>query len=100
MSPRAWLEMNPRDARKLGLRPHELVDIESRRNRVRGVELRVTEIVAPGHEYMPFHFVETNSNLVTQRAYSPTAREPNFKKGGVKGVTAEVQNSGAQDWEG
>jgi assimilatory nitrate reductase catalytic subunit len=80
MSPRAWLEMNPRDAAKLGLKPHDRVSILSSRSRVDGVELRVTEIVAPGQVFMPFHYVETNSNLVTQSAYDPISREPNFKQ--------------------
>jgi len=40
MSPRAWLEMNPRDARRLRLKPHDLVSIVSARSRVDGVELR------------------------------------------------------------
>jgi assimilatory nitrate reductase catalytic subunit len=84
MVPRAWLEMNPRDARRLGLRPHDRVDVVSRRNRVTGVELRITEIVAPGQVFMPFHFVETNSNLVTQSAYDPISREPNFKQCAVR----------------
>jgi anaerobic selenocysteine-containing dehydrogenase len=84
MSPRAWLEMNPRDANRMKLRPHDRVDIVSRRNRVRGVELRVTEIVAPGQVFMPFHYVETNSNLVTQSAYDPISREPNYKQCSVR----------------
>jgi assimilatory nitrate reductase catalytic subunit len=84
MSPRAWLEMNPRDARHLQLKPHDQVDIVSRRSRVRGVELRVTEIVAPGQVFMPFHYVETNSNLVTQSAFDPISREPNYKQCAVR----------------
>ena len=48
MSPRAWLEMNPADAKRLTLRPHDLVDVVSTRGRVRRVELRVTEVIAPG----------------------------------------------------
>ena len=43
MSPRAWLEMNPRDAKKLEMKPHERVDVVSRRGRVRGVELRIRD---------------------------------------------------------
>jgi hypothetical protein len=43
-----------------------------RRSRVEGVELRVTEIIAPGQVFMPFHYVETNSNLVTQSAFDPS----------------------------
>ncbi len=84
MSPRAWLEMNPRDAKRLGLKPHERVDIVSKRSRVRAVELRVTEIVAPGQVFMPFHFVETSSNLVTQSAFDPISREPNYKQCAVR----------------
>lgn len=84
MSPRAWLEMNPRDARKLALKPHDRVSVVSRRSRVDGVELRVTEIVAPGQIFMPFHFAETNVNRATQSAFDPISREPNFKQCSVK----------------
>jgi assimilatory nitrate reductase catalytic subunit len=84
MSPRAWLEMNPRDAKRLGLRPHDRVSVLSARSRVDGVELRVTEIIAPGQVFMPFHFVETNSNRVTQSAFDPISREPNFKQCAVR----------------
>jgi assimilatory nitrate reductase catalytic subunit len=84
LSPRAWLEMNPRDAKRLKLKPHDRVSVISQRSRVDGVELRVTEIVAPGQVFMPFHFVETNSNLVTQSAFDPISREPNFKQCAVQ----------------
>jgi assimilatory nitrate reductase catalytic subunit len=80
MSPRAWLEMNPRDAERLKLKPHDRVSVISRRSQLDNVELRVTEIVAPGQVFMPFHFVETNSNRVTQSAFDPISREPNFKQ--------------------
>jgi len=84
LSPRAWLEMNPRDAKRLKLKPHDRVSVVSPRNRVDGIELRVTEIVAPGQVFMPFHFVETNSNLVTQSAFDPISREPNYKQCAVQ----------------
>jgi assimilatory nitrate reductase catalytic subunit len=84
MSPNAWLEMNPRDATHLNLRPHDRVDIVSHRGRVRSVELRVTEIIAPGQVFMPFHFVETNANQITQSAFDPISREPNYKQCAVR----------------
>jgi assimilatory nitrate reductase catalytic subunit len=84
MSPNAWLEMNPRDAEALRLRPHMHVDIVSSRGRTRGVELRVTEMIAPGQVFMPFHFVETNVNEVTQSAFDPISREPNYKQCAVR----------------
>jgi anaerobic selenocysteine-containing dehydrogenase len=84
LSPRAWLEINPRDARHLGLRSHDSVDVVSRRGRTRGVELRLTEITAPGQVFMPFHFFETNVNEVTQSAFDPISREPNYKQCAVR----------------
>jgi assimilatory nitrate reductase catalytic subunit len=84
MAPNAWLEMNPVDARSLALDPHASVDILSRRGAVRRVELRITEMTAPGQVFMPFHFFETNVNEVTQDAFDPISREPNYKQCAVK----------------
>jgi anaerobic selenocysteine-containing dehydrogenase len=84
LSPRAWLEMNPRDAKRLSLRSHDRVDIVSRRGRVKSVELRLTEIVGPGQVFMPFHFAETNANGVTQSAFDPVSRQPNYKQCAVR----------------
>jgi len=90
MSPRAWLEMNPYDAIAMGFHPHDRVDVVSRRGRVSNVELRVTGIVAPGQVFLPFHYVEFNSNNLTQSAYDPISREPNFKQSAVR-----VERTGA-----
>lgn len=84
MSPNAWLEMNPRDADTLDLKPHDRVDIISKRGSVCRVELRVTEMIAPGQVFMPFHFAETNVNQVTQSAFDPISREPNYKQSAVR----------------
>ncbi|MGA8939633.1 MAG: nitrate reductase [Acidobacteriaceae bacterium] len=84
MVPNAWLEMNPEDAKRLSLKQHDRVTITSRRAAVRDVELRITGIVAPGHVFMPFHFAERNSNLLTLGAFDPTSREPNFKQCAVR----------------
>ena len=84
MSPTAWLEMNPRDAKRLGLRPHDLVTVVSPRSRIDHLELRITEIVAPGQVFMPFHYEEKNSNRLTQSAFDPISREPNYKQAAVR----------------
>ena len=76
--------MNPRDAKQLGLRSHDRVDVVSQRGRVREIELRLTEIIAPGQVFMPFHFSETNVNEVTQSAFDPISREPNYKQSAVR----------------
>jgi anaerobic selenocysteine-containing dehydrogenase len=90
LSPNAWLEMNPRDARSLKLKPHDHVDVVSSRGRVRGVELRVTEIIAPGQVFMPFHYAEANANQVTQSAFDPISREPNYKQCAVRVEKAQA----------
>jgi assimilatory nitrate reductase catalytic subunit len=84
MSPRAWLEMNPIDAKQLELRPHDRIDVISARGCVSNVELRITEIVAPGQVFLPFHFAETNANQITQSAFDPISREPNYKQCAVR----------------
>jgi assimilatory nitrate reductase catalytic subunit len=84
LSPSAWLEMNPRDARHLGLKARDRVDIVSQRGRVRDVELRVTETIAPGQVFVPFHYAEANANQVTQSAFDPISREPNYKQSAVR----------------
>jgi predicted molibdopterin-dependent oxidoreductase YjgC len=84
MSPRAWLEMNPEDANRLNLRAHDRVEVISARGRVSKVELRITEIVAPGQVFLPFHFAETNANQITQSAFDPISREPNYKQCAVR----------------
>ncbi|MDP9038606.1 MAG: molybdopterin-dependent oxidoreductase [Acidobacteriota bacterium] len=93
MVPHAWLEMNPADATRLRLRPHDRVTIVSRRGQVSNVELRVTQIVAPGQVFMPFHFVETNSNILTLGAFDPISREPNFKQCAVRIERTQTLNS-------
>ena len=82
--------MNPRDAKGQGLRSHDRIDVVSQRGRVRGVELRLTEIVAPGQVFMPFHYAEANVNEVTQSAFDPVSREPNYKQCSVR-----IERSGA-----
>jgi len=84
LSPHAWVEMNPRDARGLRLKPQDRVDVISRRGRVRGIELRVTETVAPGQIFVPFHYAEANANEVTQSAFDPYSREPNYKQSAAR----------------
>jgi anaerobic selenocysteine-containing dehydrogenase len=84
LSPNAWVEMNPRDARLLRLKPQDKVDVVSRRGRVTNVELRVTETVAPGQLFVPFHYAEANANQMTQSAFDPFSREPNYKQSAVR----------------
>ena len=93
LSPAAWVEMNPRDARRLRLKPRDRVDVVSRRGSVRGVELRITETVAPGQLFVPFHYAESNANAATQSAFDPVSREPNYKQSAVRVEKPSTSNS-------
>jgi predicted molibdopterin-dependent oxidoreductase YjgC len=84
LSPHAWVEMNPRDARVLRLKAQDKVDVVSRRGRVRNIELRITETIAPGQIFVPFHYAEANANEATQSAFDPVSREPNYKQSAVR----------------
>jgi assimilatory nitrate reductase catalytic subunit len=84
LSPNAWVEMNPRDALALRLEVDDRVDVVSRRGRVRDVELRLTETIAPGQIFVPFHFAEANANQITQNVFDPISREPNYKQSAVR----------------
>jgi anaerobic selenocysteine-containing dehydrogenase len=83
-APEAWLEINPKDAERLGVSNHDWVAVESRRGKLDRVRARVTSIVGPGHVFMPFHFAEANANNLTLDAACPISREPNFKQAAVK----------------
>jgi anaerobic selenocysteine-containing dehydrogenase len=84
LSPNPWLEMNPRDARALRLKATDHVDLVSRRGVVARLELRLTETIAPGQVFVPFHWAEFNANRVTQSAFDPISREPNYKQCAVR----------------
>jgi assimilatory nitrate reductase catalytic subunit len=84
LSPRAWLEMNPRDGRALRLKPAQRVNVVSQRGTIRNLELRLTETIAAGQVFVPFHWAEANANQVTQSSFDPISREPNYKQCAVR----------------
>ena len=84
LSPRPWLEMNPRDGRALGLKPTERVNVFSRRGVIRDLDLRLTETIGTGQVFVPFHWAEANANQATQSEFDPISREPNYKQCAVR----------------
>jgi anaerobic selenocysteine-containing dehydrogenase len=96
LAPNPWLEMNPRDARVLRLKATDRVDLVSRRGTVRRLELRITETIAPGQVFVPFHWADFNANRVTQSAFDPISREPNYKQCAVRVERANTTGSATQ----
>jgi anaerobic selenocysteine-containing dehydrogenase len=76
--PEGYVEMNPHDSAKLGLKSHDLARIVSRRGEVVSKVL-LTENVEPGTIFMSFHFMEANANVLTNPALDPICKIPEFK---------------------
>jgi predicted molibdopterin-dependent oxidoreductase YjgC len=47
---------------------------------------------------MPFHFPETNVNRVTQSAFDPHSREPNYKQCAVRIERTAPSNTQSNGW--
>lgn len=84
LAPEAWVEINPRDARKLGVRQGEGVRLRSVRGEISKITARLTETVAPGQLFVPFHYIEACANNLTVDAFDPISREPNYKQCAVR----------------
>lgn len=76
--PEGFLEINPRDALALGLKRGDSVRIASRRGEIT-VRVDLTTRVNPGMVFMPFHFVESCANVLTNPANDPIAKIPEYK---------------------
>jgi len=82
--PEGVLDMNPDDARRLGIQPGDgWVEVTSRRGKVR-VKAREADNLPTGVVFMTFHFGEAAANLLTIDALDPVAKIPELKVCAVK----------------
>ncbi|MEM1157010.1 MAG: nitrate reductase [Verrucomicrobiota bacterium] len=72
----AYVEMNPLDAKRLGLESEAMVTVASRRGSMQA-RLVVTAIVSPGQVFIPMHYVKTNQLTLSQ--FDPYSRQPSYK---------------------
>ena len=72
------VEIHPDDARRLTIRDGDRVAVTTRRGRIE-TSAQVTERVAPGSLFVPFHFAEAAANTLTNDALDPVARIPEYK---------------------
>ncbi len=77
------VEINPEDAKKLGISEGDTVEISSRRGKIE-VKACLTERSAPGTVFVPFHFAESPVNKLTIAALDPKAKIPQLKVCAVK----------------
>ncbi len=73
-----YAEIHPEDAARLGLVNGGQVKVTSRRGQI-VTEVMITERVAIGSVFVPFHFAEAAANRLTNDALDPKAKIPEFK---------------------
>lgn len=72
------MELNPEDAKALGIGEDDIVTVTSRRGTVRS-KVHVTDRIQPGVVFMTFHFAETAANLLTNSEVCHIAKTPELK---------------------
>jgi anaerobic selenocysteine-containing dehydrogenase len=72
----AYAEINPADARKLGLKEGDPVSVRSRRGEMIAAAY-LAPTVQPGQIFVPMHYREMNQ--LTHSAFDPHSRQPNYK---------------------
>lgn len=76
--PSAFVEINPEDASEFGIRNGGPVKVSSRRGELI-VQALVTDRVPARVLFIPFHFAETAANVLTNPAFDPLAKIPEYK---------------------
>jgi ferredoxin-nitrate reductase len=82
--PQAFVEINPEDARKLGINDEEIVVVQSRRGDVR-VKAKITSAIKKGVVFLPMHWGKilgndlNRANNLTSDIVDPISKEPDFK---------------------
>jgi formate dehydrogenase major subunit len=76
--PTGWVEINPEDAKALGIADKEMLKVSSRRGDIK-IGARVTKTIKKGVVFIPFHFIECAANILTINALDPVAKIPEFK---------------------
>lgn len=84
-NPYSFVEINPKDAAKWGIKPNDMVEIESRRGKVQ-MPAKVVEGPMQGMIFAYWHDMDETRmiNKVVKDSYDPGSKEPEFKICAVK----------------
>jgi len=78
LKPECELDVHPEDAAKLGIADGDMVNVETRRGKVK-TRVKVTTSIDKGALFMPFHFSEAPANMLTNNALDPISKIPEYK---------------------
>jgi assimilatory nitrate reductase catalytic subunit len=76
-----YVEINPEDARRLGIASHCKVKVASRRGTL-VAKAFITSTIQPGQVFVPMHYVE--ANRLTLASFDPYSRQPSYKACAVR----------------
>lgn len=100
IEPIATASMCGADMAELGLNPGDVVTVASRRGQV-AIHLRRDDGTPRGAVFIPFAYYEAAANLITNAAFDPVAKIPEFKYCAVSirrgGKPAKTQGFGAAE---
>lgn len=82
-APSAYVEINPRDAAKLGVKSKDKVRITSRRGTI-VLEAKVMDVPRDGLVFVPMHYPDKMINSLTNDAFDPLSKQPEYKICAVK----------------
>ena len=78
VEPEAVASLSPLDVRRMGLRPGDMVTVETRRSRIT-LKVRQDPDVPEGMVFIPFCFAEAAANRLTNPQLDPFGKIPGFK---------------------
>jgi hypothetical protein len=88
-APDVYVEISAENARELGIREGDLLEVETRRGKMEG-PARLAEL-APGHLFVPFHYGWWDApgrlraaNELTMTEWDPVSKQPYFKQGAAR----------------
>ncbi len=84
LAPEAWIDLSPKDAKKLQVKSGDRISISGERGKVDDVIVRVSESVREGNIFVPFHFNTQLINAITLSEFDPLSFEPNYKQSAVQ----------------
>jgi nitrate reductase NapA len=82
-APSAYVEINPRDAAKLGVKSRDKVRITSRRGTI-VLEAKIMDVPRDGLVFVPMHYPDKMINSLTNDAFDALSKQPEYKICAVK----------------
>lgn len=83
IAPEEHIEMNPKDAEKMGIVDGDWIRVTSRRGQIQA-RVRLTDRSASGMVFGTFHYKESPINQLTSPALDPVSKIPEYKVAAVR----------------